>query len=89
MVPAVTRPAAPRAHYGRVNNPAPIQLTVELTGTPGYIQGTVRYSDRPAMPFSGWSELFAALLAVVADAGQDTPLGSHRPPARHDAGPCW
>lgn len=74
MVPAVTRPAVPRAHHDQVNNPAPIQLTVELTGTAGYIQGTVRYSDRPAMPFSGWSELFAALLAAVADAGQDTPL---------------
>ncbi len=74
MVPAVTRRAAPRPHHDQVNNPAPIQLTVELTGTAGYIQGTVRYSDRPAMPFSGWSELFAALLAAVADAGQDTPL---------------
>ncbi len=73
MVPAVTRRAAPRPHHDQVNNPAPIQLTVELTGT-GYIQGTVRYSDRPALPFSGWSELFAALLAAVADAGQDTPL---------------
>jgi hypothetical protein len=74
VVPAVTRPAAPRAHHDQVNNPAPIQLTVELTGAAGYIQGTVRYGDRPAMPFSGWSELFAALLAAVADAGQDTPL---------------
>jgi hypothetical protein len=73
VVPAVTRRAAPRAHHDQVNSPAPIQLTVELTGTAGYIQGTVRYSDRPAMPFSGWSELFAALLAAVADAGQDTP----------------
>ncbi len=74
MVPAVTRPAAPRAHHDQVNSPAPIQLTVELTGTAGYIQGTVRYTDRPAMPFSGWSELFARLLAAVTDAGQDTPL---------------
>jgi hypothetical protein len=73
VVPAVTRHAAPRAHHGQVNSPVPIQLTVELTGTAGYIQGTVRCGDRPAMPFSGWSELFAALLAVVADAGQDTP----------------
>ena len=72
MVPAVTRPAAPRAHHDQVNNPAPIQLIVELTGTAGYIQGTVRCSDRPAMPFSGWSELFAALLTAVAGAGQDT-----------------
>jgi len=88
VVPAVTRPAAPRPTMTRVNNPAPIQLTVELTGTPAYIQGTVRYSDRRAVSFSGWSELFAALLAAVADAGQDTPPGSHRPPARHDAGPC-
>jgi hypothetical protein len=74
VVPAVTRPAVPRAHHDQVNNPAPIQLIVELTGTTGCIQGTVRYSDRLAMPFSGWSELFAALLAAVADAGEDTPL---------------
>ena len=74
MVPAVTRRAAPRAHHDQVNNPAPIQLTVELTGTAEHIQGTVRYSNRPATPFSGWSELFAALLAAVADTVQDTPL---------------
>ena len=73
VVPAVTRPAAPRTHHDQMNNPAPIQLIVELTGTTGYIQGTVRHSGRPAMPFSGWSELFAALLTAVADAGQDTP----------------
>jgi hypothetical protein len=63
-------PRCAAGNHDQVNNPAPIQLTVELTGTAGYIQGTVRYSDRPAIPFSGWSELFAALLAAVADAGQ-------------------
>lgn len=77
MVPTVTRPNALPAEHDQVNNPVPVQLILELTSTDEHIEGTVRCGDRPATPFSGWSELFAALLTAATRAGQHTP-SSHR-----------
>jgi hypothetical protein len=71
VVPTVTRPAAPPADDDTVTSPSPVQVSLDLTGNAEHIEGTVRCADRPAMPFSGWSELFAALVSVASGAGQD------------------
>jgi hypothetical protein len=71
VVPTVTRPAAPPADDDTVTSPSRVQVSLDLTGNAEHIEGTVRCADRAAMPFSGWSELFAALLSVASGAGQD------------------
>ena len=46
-------------------------VTAEITVTDEQIEGTVRGAGRPAQAFSGWSELFAVLLALTSEAGGD------------------
>jgi hypothetical protein len=53
-----------------------VELTMELSVTAERIEGTVRpvarpAVARPAVAFSGWSELFAALLTVISETGDD------------------
>jgi hypothetical protein len=71
VVPTVTRPAAPPADDDTVTSTARVQVSMDLAGNAEHIEGIVRCGDRPAMPFSGWSELFAALLSVASGASQD------------------
>jgi len=71
VVPTVTRPAAPSADDDTVTSTARVQVSLDLAGNAEHIEGTVRCGDRTAMPFSGWSELFAALVSVASGAGQD------------------
>lgn len=71
VVPTVTRPAAPPADDDTVTGPSRVQVSLDLTGNAEHIEGTVRCADRPTMRFSGWSELFAALVGVASGAGQD------------------
>jgi hypothetical protein len=71
VVPTVTHSTASPADHDKVNNPVRVQLTLELAVNAEHAAGTVRSGDRPAMPFSGLSELFAALVTVASDAGQD------------------
>jgi hypothetical protein len=61
-----------------VNDPVRVELTVALEVTAEHIEGTVRSGDRPALPFHGWSELFAVLLTVASGTGQD-----RMPPDQH------
>jgi hypothetical protein len=56
-----------------MNDPTPMELTIELAVTE-HIEGTVRSGTRPAMSFSGWSELFAVLLAITADVDKDPTI---------------
>jgi hypothetical protein len=56
-----------------VTSTARVQVSLDLAGNAEHVEGTVRCGDRPAMPFSGWSELFAALVSVACGAGQETP----------------
>ena len=73
MVPTVTRPAAPSADHDTVTSTERVQVLLDLVGNAEHVEGTIRCGDRRAMPFSGWSELFAALVSVASGAGQDTP----------------
>jgi hypothetical protein len=55
-----------------------VELTVALEVTAEHIEGTVLSGDRPALPFHGWSELFAVLLTVASGTGKD-----RMPPDQH------
>jgi len=58
-----------------VNGPVRLVLTVELAVTAEPVEGLVRSAGRPDQSFSGWSELFAVLMALTSEAGGTT---SHR-----------
>jgi hypothetical protein len=66
-----------------VNDPVRVELTLALEVTAEHIEGTVLSGDRPALPFHGWSELFAVLLTVASGTGKDgTAPGQHQEPAQ-------
>ena len=44
-------------------------LQLELTSDGQMVSGTVRASDGKPHPFSGWSELFAALQRLLSEPG--------------------
>jgi hypothetical protein len=71
VVPTVTRPTATQADHNGVNDPVHVELTMELAVTAERIEGTVCPAARPALSFSGWSELFAVLLTVISEAGDE------------------
>jgi hypothetical protein len=71
VVPTVTRLTTTQADHGEMNDPARVELTIQLTVTAERIEGSVRWGTRPALSFSGWSELFAVLVAVTSQAGTD------------------
>jgi hypothetical protein len=48
-------------------------VLLDLAGNTEHIEGIVRCGDLPAMAFSGWSELFAALQNIASGADQATP----------------
>lgn len=54
-----------------VNDPVRVELTLALEVTAEHVEGTVLSGDRPALPFHGWSELFAVLLTVASGTGKD------------------
>lgn len=49
-------------------------MSLDLAGNAEHIEGIVRCGDLPAMAFSGWSELFAALVSIASGGGQDARL---------------
>ena len=73
MVPTVTRPATPSADDDTVTSPTRVKVLLDLAGNTEHIEGIVRCGDLPAMAFSGWSELFAALQNIASGADQATP----------------
>ncbi len=79
VVPAVTRCPPPAADDDRVNSPVRLVLTVELAVTAEPIAGLVR-SGEDRQPFSGWSELFAALQTLIR--------GNDRPAPPQEEPPC-
>lgn len=62
-----------------MNSPVRLVLTVELAVTTEPIAGLVR-SGEDSQPFSGWSELFAALQALIR--------GDDRPDTQQEEPPC-
>jgi uncharacterized protein with GYD domain len=64
-----------------MNDRTPMQVTIELAATE-HIEGTVRSGTRPAISFSGWSELFAVLLTITADVDKHPTT----PPPQSDSG---
>jgi hypothetical protein len=91
VVPTVTRPAALPADDDTVTSPSRVQVSLDLTGNAEHIEGTVRCADRPATPFTGWSELFAALVSVASGAGQDPLHPGNRDTAaeQHEERRLW
>jgi hypothetical protein len=55
----------------RVNGPVRLVLTVELDAIAEPVEGLVRSAGRPDQSFSGWSELFAVLIALASNPGGD------------------
>ncbi len=55
----------------RMNDPVRLALTAEFTVTAEPVEGLVRLAGRPAYPFSGWSEFFAVLMTLTAEASGD------------------
>jgi hypothetical protein len=70
----------------RVNGPVRLVLTVELDATAEPVEGLVRSAGRPDQTFSGWSELFAALIALTSEAGGDEVAPDSPPAADRAAG---
>src|ERR1700730_3671983 len=84
VVPAVMRHWPGWADRSGVSGPTRLVVTAEITVTGEQVQGTVRGAGCPAQAFSGWSELFAVLLALISAArGEGTAPGRH-PPAPTD-----
>ncbi len=54
---------------GQVDDPVRLVLTLELTATAEPITGIACAGDQSGQAFSGWSELFAVLHALVTQAG--------------------
>jgi hypothetical protein len=78
------RRAPARADHNGVTSPPRLMLTAQITVTGEHIEGTVRAAGRPAQAFSGWSELFAVLLALTSQAGPDATTPGRPPaPAHH------
>lgn len=91
VVPTVTRPAAPPTDDDTVTSTARVQVSLDLAGNAEHIEGTVRCGNQPAMPFSGWSELFATLVSVASGAGQDPlhPGNRDSPAEQHEERRLW
>jgi hypothetical protein len=51
----------------RVDDPVRLVLRLEFTAVAEPVTGAVFAEGRQAQPFSGWSELFAALMAITAE----------------------
>ncbi len=63
-----------------MSGPARLVVTAEITVTGEQVQGTVHGAGCPVQAFSGWSELFAVLLALISAArGEGTAPGRHPP----------
>jgi hypothetical protein len=64
----------------KMNDQVRLVLTAEIAVTGEQIEGTLRSPRRPARHFSGWSELFAALLALTSEEREEAvaPDGSGR-----------
>ena len=68
---------------GRVSDPVRLVLTVQVAVTAEPIAGLVAAGDRPGQAFSGWSELFGVLQALISQAGDDADSPDHRAGDRH------
>jgi hypothetical protein len=69
----------------RVKGPVRLVLTVEFDAIAEPVEGLVRSAGRPDQAFSGWSELFAVLIALTSEAGGDE-VASDPPRAANRAG---
>ena len=66
-----------------MNDPVRVELTLALEVTAEHIEGTVLSGARPALPFHGWSELFAVLLTVASGTVEDRMApDQHQQPAQ-------
>ena len=66
-----------------MNDPVRVELTLAIKVTAEHTEGTVLSGARPALPFNGWSELFAVLLTVASGTGKDgIASGQHQQPAQ-------
>ena len=50
-----------------MNGPVRFVLTVEFSGTGEPVEGLVRGAGPSAQAFSGWSELFSALMRLIPE----------------------
>jgi hypothetical protein len=55
----------------QVNGSVRLVLRVEFAATAEPVEGVVRFGGGAAQPFSGWSELFAVLMTLTSEAGED------------------
>jgi hypothetical protein len=82
VVPAEMRVPGHCQTITRVGGPTRLVLTVEFASVAEPVEGLVHCAERPTTAFSGWSELFAVLMARTSEAaGQPIALGHDEPPA--------
>lgn len=58
-----------------------LRIVVEIDIETSPVSGGCCQEAGPARPFTGWTELFAALDAAVADARLEAGIGKHVDPA--------
>lgn len=63
----------------QVTDPGRLVLRVEFAGVTEPVEGLVRSPGRPARAFSGWSELFAALMTLTSEAAGHAISPDHHP----------